>query len=154
MESQKGIEFLPLSELNSKIFNHYFERIGCWAEIKEYLTKFHAGETDLFIMLGYNIYVAKGLLSFKNNHGLKLGIGILELFEEKDYVGSHPRRSYRQTNLIYNELCPKFDIIFPISTYIEKHMKTARVKQLVFPFYAVVAFIICVSPYKRQTGRS
>ena len=47
LESQKGIEFLPLSELNSKIFNHYFERIGCWAEIKEYLTKFHAGETGV-----------------------------------------------------------------------------------------------------------
>ena len=137
LKSQYGMELLPLTELNSKIFNRYFERIGCWAEIKEYLTKFHAGENDLFIMLGYNIYVAKGLLSFKNNNGLKLGIGILALFEEKDYVGSsHPRRSYRQTKLIYNELCPKFDIIFPISTYIEKHMKTARVKQLVLPIMA------------------
>ncbi len=134
-----GIELIPLTECSNKIYNYYFNRIGCWAEIKKYLSKFNAGENDLFIMLGYNVHIAKGLLIYKKNHGLKLGIGILELFEEKDYGGSrHPKRSYKQTNFINNELCPKYDIIFPISTYIEEYMKPSGVKQMVLPIMADV----------------
>lgn len=129
-------ELLPLKTHGNKIINHYLETTGYWNQIKRYLIQLEAGENDLFIILGYNIYNTKSLIKFKKKHGLKIGIGILELFEEKDFEGRHPRKSFKQTNKIMTSLCPEFDILFPISTYIEEYMKAAKVEQMVLPIMA------------------
>lgn len=78
----------------------------------------------------------RGLLKLREEIGFKIIGGVLELFDRKEFDGKHPDREYRIYLEILERYFSQFDLIFPISTFIEEYFQNLGCKTFLIPIMA------------------
>lgn len=88
---------------------------------------------DLLIVYSHSREIHEAAFNVRKKTGAKTACCVTEWFEKKD---CRTEKDYREFEYYFNVLVPKHDLIFPISTKIEKHFMNLGKRTLCLPIMA------------------
>lgn len=129
----QGIKVFGLVLSNNKVIRHVQMQNGISKQKQEYLFQEKVSDNDIVYLSGANQAVFNCCLRLRKKLHFKLACGVLELFEFKDFQGRSKRRNYKKYWNACSSLAPKFDMVFPISTFIQNFYSEKGVSTFIIP---------------------
>lgn len=113
---------------------HYMDFItGAKKSILKCMIQNQVGNDDIVLVYSHNFWLHKGVQSFCQKKGIKVGAIVVEYFSKEQFSGKY---EYLKYNKLMKKIMPNYDFILPISTYIEEKLSGGKAKQLVLPIMA------------------
>lgn len=119
---------------HNRIVRHFQYHDGFSRERMTALKRNKISKEDVVIVLGQKKIFYEKILSYRKKIGFKIIGGILEMFERENFLGSDS--AYKEYNYVVESLFPQFDVVMPISTYIEDYYKKKSVPTVCLPIMA------------------
>lgn len=132
----RGLKILRAEFGNNRLTRFVQSRTGFLRKRISLLKKMKIDSGDyVFVFITRRSFL-RGLLKLRDEIGFKIIGGILELFDRKEFDGKHPDREYRIYIEILERYFAQFDLILPISTFIEEYFKNLGCKTFLIPIMA------------------
>ena len=106
---------------------------GAKQAIKCCLKKNSIGEDDIVIVYSHNLWLHRTVQAYCQKRKIKVGAIVVEYFSCEQFTN---KVNYKFYTILTRKVLPKYDFVFPISTYIEKKLSGGRAKQFVLPIMA------------------
>lgn len=126
----------PYIYSQNKIVRYIEYWAGAGQKIIAILKKYNINSDDIIIMYSQKAILGWTLRRFARRRQIKIGASVVELFEKKDMTCSNFSWNYFQYKILIEKEYPKFDFLFPISTYIKAKYENYGIKQLILPILA------------------
>lgn len=132
----RGLKILRTEFGNNRITKFIQSRTGFLSERISILKKMKIDSKDYVLVFRSKHIFLKSLLKLRSRTGFKLIGAVLELFGRKEFDVKHADREYRSYVKTFNEYFPQFDLILPISTFIEEYFKKRGCRTFLIPIMA------------------
>ncbi len=104
--------------------------------IRKELSKSNLTPDDLLISYSFDKSVNEAVLSFASKFRIKSAVCVVELFAKEDFEPDRGGIKYKKYKYTIDNLIPRFDIIFPISSFIEEYYRKKRCSVYRLPIMA------------------
>lgn len=131
--SFKGLHIDEVEYRSGKLKHYYDFKTGAKKAVLDCLKTYQVGKGDTVIVYSHNLWLHEGIQAWCRRKGIKVGAVVVEYFSKQQFDSN---LDYQQYNKLTKKVLPKYDFIFPISTYIEKKLSDGRARQLVLPIMA------------------
>lgn len=135
----EGIRIFPILISPNRVLRHLQNKNGFSRKRIAILKQEKISSEDVVIVLGRDKYFYTQLIKLREKIGFKIVGGVLELFEEVNMAGRDKQdkhKRYKIYKYILDDLIPQFDMVIPISTYIEEYYKRKKVRTTCIPIMA------------------
>lgn len=132
----KGLDIIRVEPGKNRVVRFIQGRTGFSGDRIRTLKKMHIDSKDYVLVFRSNRFFLKGLLKLRDHIGFKLIGAVLELFGRKEFDVKNAEREYRIYYEITNRYFSRFDLILPISTFIEKYYKKLGCNTFLIPILA------------------
>lgn len=121
-------------QLKTDRIGHYMDfNFFIGEHFKKKLLYYSLDSQDIIIAYSRDSLILNSILSISKKTGAKTGVCLVEWFEKKDYDKWIINIEFWKAQISFYMLNFKFDIIFPISTYIEEYYKRKGCKTFRLP---------------------
>lgn len=133
--SYKDTKIIPFNMSKNKVL-HYLE----FNYLKGYtlvniLKGYNLSEKDIVLLYSSDLYIHREILKYRRKINFKTVSCVAEWFPDSFFKSKKKKKQY---NSYFENILPKHDLIFPISTYIEEYLIAKRCKTMRLPIMADV----------------
>ncbi|MFB5283677.1 glycosyltransferase [Peribacillus sp. Hz7] len=129
----KGIKIIPFNITNIRILRRLQFQYFLGHILVNILKKYHITREDIVLVYSGDLDVNREILKYKRKIGFKT-VNIVVEWSDSSYFDSKQRE--KRYNIYLEHFLPQHDLIFPISSYIEKYLIRNRCKSMLLPIMA------------------
>ena len=131
--SYRGIKIVPFNITKIRILRRYQFRYFLGHLLVNILKKNHITREDIVLVYSGDLDVNREILKYKRKVGFK-SVNIIVEWPDGSYFDSKERE--KRYNIYLEHFLPQHDLVFPISSYIDKHVIRNRCKSMILPIMA------------------